>query len=111
MVDVVENHRLLLSGDAAGEAAADGDADALLDFFLDPERSAGDELVRFLVEQKDRAGVYVEQLARADEERIEQFVELEVRERSVGDRLQPTNVLRCRPSGHHPLNLPLNPRV
>ena len=94
VVDVVEDHRLLLGRDAAGEAAADGDADALLDLLLDPERRARDELVRLLVEQEDRARVDVEQLARADEQRVEQLVELEMRERGVRDRLQPPDVLR-----------------
>ncbi len=57
VVDVVEDHRLLLGGDPAREAAADRDADALLDLLLDPERGARDELVRLLVEEEDRARV------------------------------------------------------
>ena len=70
VVDVVEDHRPLLGGDAAGEAAADRDADALLDLLLDPERGPGDELVRLLVEQEDRARVDLEDLAGALEERV-----------------------------------------
>ena len=69
VVDVVEDHRPLLGGDPAREAAADRDADALLDLLLDPERGARDELVRLLVEQEDRARVDLEDLARPLEQR------------------------------------------
>ena len=66
----------------------DRDADALLDLLLDAERGARDELVRRLVEEEDRAGVDLEHLARSVEEGGEELVELEVRERSVGEELQ-----------------------
>ena len=94
VVDVVEDHRPLLGGDPAREAAADRDADALLHLFLDPERGARDELVRVLVEQEDRARVDLEDLAGALEQRGEELVEPQVCERGVGDRLQPPDMLR-----------------
>src|SRR3954451_23283435 len=93
-VDVVEDHRPLLRGDPAGEATTDRDADALLSLLLDAERSPRDELVRVLVEQQDRARVDLEDLPRPLEQRIEQLVESQVRERSVGDGLQPPDTLR-----------------
>ena len=94
VVDVVEDHRPLLGGDPAGEAPADRDADALLDLLLDAERRARDELVRLLVEQQDRARVYLEDLAGAVEQGREQLVEAQMRQRGVRDRLQPPDALR-----------------
>ena len=94
VVDVVEDHRPLLGGDPSCEAAADRDADALLHLLLDPERRARNELVRFLVEQEDRARVDLEDLPRPLEQRVEQLVETQVCERGVGDGLQPPDMLR-----------------
>ncbi len=93
VVDVVEDDRPLLGGDAAGKAAADGDADTLLDLLLDAERGACDELVRLLVEQKDRARVDLEDQPCALEQRAKEVVEPQMRERGVGDGLQPSYVL------------------
>ena len=94
MIDVVEDQRPLLGRDAAGEASADRDADALLDLLLDPERRARDELVRLLVEEEDRARVYFEYLPRPLEQSRQQLVEAQVREGGIRDRLQPPDVLR-----------------
>jgi hypothetical protein len=87
VIDVVEDHRPLLGGDPARKASADGDADALLDLLLDAERCPRDELVRFLVDEEDRAGVDLEDLLGAFEQRAEQLVETQMRERGVGNRL------------------------
>jgi hypothetical protein len=94
VVDVVEDHRPLLGGDPTGEPTTDRNADALLYLLLDAERSPRDELVRVLVEQEDRARVDLEDLPGPVEQRIEQLVESQVRERGVGDGLQPPNTLR-----------------
>ena len=94
VVDVVEDHRPLLGGNPSREAAADRDADALLHLFLDPERRPRDELVRFLVEQENRARVDLEDLPRARRAAREQLVETQVCERGVGDGLQPPDMLR-----------------
>ena len=69
MIDVGEDHRPLLRRDAAGEAAAERDAHTLLDLLLDPHGRLRDELVRFLVEQEDRARVDAEDLAGAEKQR------------------------------------------
>jgi hypothetical protein len=50
VVDVVEDDRPALGGDAAGEALADRDPDSVLDLLLDSPRCARDELVPLLVE-------------------------------------------------------------
>ena len=88
MADVVDDHGLLQGGDATGEPAPDRDAHAGLDLLLDPDGRGRDELVRVLVEQQHRAGVDLEQLAGPQEERVEEIVETQVRERGVGQRLE-----------------------
>ena len=62
MVDVVDRDRAALGGDAAGEALAEGDLDALLDLFLDPLGGARPQHAVRLVEHQDRRGVAVEDL-------------------------------------------------
>ena len=88
VIDVVEDHRPPFRGDAAGESAADRDADALLHLLLDPDRRPRDELVRLLVEQQDRARVDIEDLAGPEKERRQQRVELQMRERRIRERLK-----------------------
>ena len=100
MVDVGEDDRTPLGGDAPGKAAADRDAYALLDLLLDPHRRARDELVAFGIEQKGGARVDAEDVARADEQRLQQLLQLEVLQRDVGHRL---NALE--PVPHLPLRL------
>src|SRR4029077_3547182 len=84
---------LTLRGNPACEAAADRDPDTLLDLLLDPYRGAGDELVPLHVEQEHGARVDLERLLRADEEGGEQFVEIQVSESGVGQRLEPPESL------------------
>ena len=93
VVDVGEEDRSALGGDAAGEAAADGDAHALLDFFFDSDGGARDELVGGLVEQQDGARVDVEDRVDPLEQLREQLLELEMRERRVGDGLEARQVV------------------
>jgi hypothetical protein len=94
VVDVVEDHGLPGRGDPACEAAPDRDAHALLDLLLDPDRRACDQLLRVLVEQEDGARVDLEHVAHAQQQRPEQLVELEVRQRGVRQLLEPTQPLR-----------------
>ena len=93
VVDVGEEDRSALGCDASGEAAADGDAHALLDLFLDSDGGARDELVGGLVEQQDGAGVDVEDRVDPLEQLGEQLFELEMRERCVGDGLEARQVV------------------
>ena len=88
MVDVGKHDRPLLGGDAAREAAADRDADALFDFFFDADRGACNELVGLGVQQQDRARVDLEDRLHPVEERCEQGVEVEMGESRVRERLK-----------------------
>ena len=87
MLDIREHDRTQVGGDTSGEAFADGDVERRLELLLDPGGRVGDELVPFLVEQQDRAGVRIEQRANGVEQ-IVRHVRAAVRERSVGDGLQ-----------------------
>ena len=93
VVDVGEEDRSALGCDAAGEAAADGDAHALLDLFFDADGRARDELVGGLVEEQDGAGVDVEDRVDPVEQLREQFLQVEMRERRVGDGLEARQVV------------------
>ena len=68
VVDVGDDDRAAFGGDASGEAAADGDADALFDLFLDALRRPRVEHRRGLVEQEERRRVGVEDLRDALEQ-------------------------------------------
>ena len=87
-IDVVENHRYPLGGDAAGEAAADGNPDAAFDFFLDADGGSRDKLIGLLVQQEDGARVGPEDLPDPRQEHAEEIVELGMRERDVRHDLQ-----------------------
>ena len=87
VVDVGKDHRPPLGGDRPGESAADRDAHALLDLLLEPDRRARDELVPLRVEQEHGARVHSEDVPCAEQERLQQLLQLEMRERDVGDRL------------------------
>ena len=93
VVDVRDDHRPPLGRDLAREALADGDPDALLDLLLDPARRARDELVRRLVEQEEGARVAVERVADPVEQRLQQVAERQVRERRIGDGLDPPELV------------------
>ena len=83
MVDVVEHDRLGLGGDASGEAAPDRDAHALLDLLLEPDGSAGDELVRLPVEHQHGGGVDLEHVPEPNQQLTHQLVETETDERRL----------------------------
>ena len=68
LVDV-DHDRACLVGDPPREAGADRDPHA--DLLLDPERRAHHQLVRFLVEQEDRARVGVEDVPDPGQENLE----------------------------------------
>src|SRR5436305_974264 len=80
---------MAIGRDPAGEATPERNANSLLDLLLDSDRRPGDELVRLLVEEQHRAGVHLEQVAGGREQLGEQRVQVEVRKRRVGDRLEP----------------------
>jgi hypothetical protein len=101
VIDVVENHRPLAGCDSAGETAADGDTDALLDLLLDPDRCPRHELIRLLVEQQDSARVDTEDVAGAEEERRKENLQLQMRERRIRERLELAQAIGVVDSGLH----------
>jgi predicted HAD superfamily phosphohydrolase len=88
VIDVVEDHRLPLGCDPAGEAATDRDPNATLDLFFDSYSRARNQLVGVMVDKEHGAGVRFEDVADPREQHREQVVELEVRERRIRDRLE-----------------------
>jgi len=87
VVDVLNDHRMSVRRDPAGETLPDRDANTLFHLLLDAPRRAGDELVARLVEKEERTGVRFQSLSDPLEERLQELVEVEVRKGSVGDRL------------------------
>ena len=100
MVDVVEHDRAALGCDSSREPAADRDPDALLDLFLDADRSAGDELVARLVEQQECRCVGFERVPDPRQQLGQKLFQVEMRKRSVGDELQPPKPLGVAGGGH-----------
>ena len=94
MIDIAEHDGSALGSHAAGEAAAEWDADAALHLLLDPDRRAGDEFIRLRVQQQHRACIHVEELAHPQEERGEQLFEFEMRKRGIRQCLEPAKTLR-----------------
>ena len=88
VVDVGDDDRAALGGDAAGEALADGDLHAALDLFLDALGGAGVQRRAAVVEQQDRGGVGAEDLGDAQQQLAEQLLLGQVAERGVRHPLQ-----------------------
>ena len=86
MVDVGDRDGAALGGDAAREAAAEGDAHALFDFFLDALGGAGVQRVAF--EQEDRDGVDVQDVGDPLQQLLQQLLLGQVGQRRVGHPLQ-----------------------
>src|SRR5581483_3502253 len=97
LVDVGEDHGAPLGGDASREAPPHRNANPLLDLLLDADRRARDELVRRRVEQQNRRRIRAENFADAAEELPEQLLEIEQRERRVGDKLHALELLSRAP--------------
>ena len=100
MVDVVEHNGTALGSNSAGEPAADRDANALLDLFLDADCSAGDELVARLVEQQECRCVGLQQVPDPRQQLGQKLLQVEMRKRGVGDELQPPKPLGVAGGGH-----------
>ena len=97
MVDVVDDDGAALRGDAAGEAASERDADALLDLLLDALGGAREEQV--VVQQQDRYGVDLEDLGDPAQQLLQELLLGQVRERRVRDPLQRVEHLPVAPRG------------
>ena len=99
-VDVLDDDRPTLSGHAPREPTVDRDPDAPLGFLLEPDSSSGDELVPVVVMEEDRCCVRLEGFADSRQQFAEQLVELEVRERGVGNHLKSLKTLGVTVQGH-----------
>ena len=86
MVDVGDGDRAALGGDAAGEAAADRDAHALLDLLLDPLGRA--RVQRRRPRAAGSRGVDLQDLGDPPQQLLQQVVLGQEGERGVGDALQ-----------------------
>jgi len=87
VVDVVEHDRTLPGGDRACEPTPHRDAHSLRDFLFDPARRRCHQLVRTGVQQEDRGGVDVQDLAHAVQELDKQLFDVEMGERRIRERL------------------------
>jgi hypothetical protein len=83
-LEVVDHHRALLLRDASGEAGADAHGEALPHLLFQAARRARPERLPVGLDEKDRDRVDVQDLDDPLEQGVEQFVELEVRERGLG---------------------------
>jgi hypothetical protein len=93
--DVRQRHRSPLGGHSTREPPPHRDAHTCLDLLLEPLRGARDQLVGRWVVQEDGGGVDVEDAAQPGQQRLEQVVEVQVRERRVGERLELGEALEC----------------
>src|SRR5262245_58240652 len=87
VLEVLDHDRLAGEGDAASEATADRQAEAALDFLLEPLGGPGGEGPAALLDEKDRRSVGIEHVRDPVQQLLEQIVEVQVRERRLGDLL------------------------
>ena len=86
VVDVGDGDGAALGGDAAREAAAEGDAHALFDFLLDALGGAG--VQRLALEQEDRDGVDLHDVGDPLQQLLQQVLLRQVGQRRIGHPLQ-----------------------
>ena len=102
VVDVGDRDGAALGGDAAREAAAEGDAHALLDFLLDALGGTG--VQRLALEQEDRDGVDLHDVGDPLQQLLQQVLLRQVRHAASVTRCndssaRPPGSLMLRPSG------------
>jgi len=96
--DVCVVHRLEDHGSPFGrystrETLPDRNAHAAAHFFLDAFRRRRDHFARRSVDEQYGRGVDLEDLSHSLQQRVEELVDLEVGERSVGDGLNPPELI------------------
>ena len=106
MIDVIQDDRPPLGGDAARETPADRDPDALADFLLQAAGRGGDQLTARVVQQQHRGGIGIQDLLHPAQQRGEKFIGAQMGQRRIGNRPDvPQPVLRIRRRGqrhcHH----------
>ena len=90
MVDVGDEDRHALGGDATGEALPDRNPHALLDLLLDALGGAGHQLASGRVVEEDRHGVDTQGLPDADQQLVQELLQAQLGERRIaqpGERL------------------------
>jgi hypothetical protein len=90
VIDVAQHHGTPAGCNAAGESLADRDPNALLDLFLDPDRRDCDQLVAELVAEQDGCSVGAEHVPDSRQQLGQEVVQVQVRQRSVSDQLDPS---------------------
>ena len=97
VVDVRDLDRAPLGDDAAREAAAHGQPRALVELLLEPLGGARDQHLAARLEQQDRRGVAVQDLGDAVEQRGQELVLGQIRQRGVRHALERLELAAHRP--------------
>ena len=85
---LVDDDRRALGGNAAREPLADRNRDRELELCVQSLRRSRNERPALLVHQQHHGRVGVEEVSDALEQLVEKLLEIEVRERRLGDRLE-----------------------
>ena len=93
MIHLVEDHGPPFGRHSSREPLPDRNAHAAAHLFLDALRRGCDHLARGPVDEQDGRRVDLEDLSHPLQQRVEELVDLEVGERSLGDRLNPPELV------------------
>src|SRR5690348_2762154 len=87
VIDVIQDDRPPPGGDAARETPADRDLDALADFPRQAAGRGGDQLAARAVRQQHRGGIGIQDLPYPAQQRGEEVIGGQMRQRRIGHRL------------------------
>ena len=94
VIDVIQDDRLPLGGDAARETPADRDPDALADFLLQAAGRGGDQLATRAVQQQHRGGIGIQDLPDPAQQRGEEVIGAQMGQRRIGNRPDTPQLVR-----------------
>jgi hypothetical protein len=100
-VDLMQDDRMPLRGDPAGEAGAHGDTDALADLVLDAAGSRGHQLAARVIEQQHDRRVGTEDGLDPVQQDVQQLLLVEAGQRHVGERLDVLQPVKRAVPGNH----------
>jgi hypothetical protein len=86
VIDVIQDDRPPLGGDAARETPADRNPDALADFLLQAAGRGGDQLTARTVQQQHRGRIGIQDLPHPAQQRSEKVIGAQMRQRRIGNR-------------------------
>jgi hypothetical protein len=86
VIDVIQDDRPPLGGDAARETLADRNPDALADFLLQAASRSGDQLTARTVQQQHRGGIGIQDLPDPSQQRCEKVIGAQMGQRRIGNR-------------------------